>query len=135
MTGLEDVRERITGSAPEEWIPFSDRGTWTYREDVDVRIQREEQLDPNLQTPWTQGLQAASQSHSYLVYYGSSPVEYHVIASVDNFRAHIPMPRQPDGPDDPFTITPYQATLGRIITGDDQTFEAYLSSTGIEVAD
>jgi hypothetical protein len=133
MTGLEDIRERIEGSDPGDWIPFNEMGTWTFREDVALRIQRREQLDANLQTAWTQPLQANSQSFSYLVYYGNSPVEYHTIASVDNFRAHIPFPQQPQSPQDNFTITPYQATLGRIITGEEQTFQAYLNRTGIEI--
>ena len=133
MTDRAAIREQIEDSSPADWIPFSDRGTWTFEADVALRIQREEQLDPNLQAPWTQQLQAVSQSFSYLVYYGNSPVEYHAIASVDNFRAHIPMPRQPTEQGEPYTITPYQATLGRIVTGEDQTFEAYLNRTGIEV--
>ena len=135
MTGLSAIREQIEGSDPGDWIPFSDRGTWTFEEDVALRIQREEQLDPNLQAPWTRQLQAPSQSFSYLVYYGNSPVEYHAIASVDNFRAHIPMPRQPQTQADPYTISPYQATLGRVITGEEQTFEAYLNRTGIEITE
>jgi hypothetical protein len=135
MTGQTEIRGRIEDTAAEDWIPFSDRGTWTFRDDVALRIQREEQLDPNLQAPWSHQLQAGSQSFSYLVYYGSSPVEYHAIASVDNFRAHIPMPRQPQEQGDPYTISPYQATLGRVITGEAQTFEAYLTRTGIEIRD
>jgi hypothetical protein len=133
MTNLENVREKIANSEPSEWIPFSDMGTWTYRDDVRLRIQRNEQLESDLQTPWTQHLQAKSQSFSYIVYYGSSPVEYHAIASVDNFRAHIPLPQQPAGPNQPFTITLYQATLGQIITGNIETFNAYLQNTGIEI--
>lgn len=133
MTSLDDVQTMVDESEPSDWIPFSDMGTWTYQHDVSLRIQRHEQLDANVQTQWTQHLQAASQSYSYLVYYRSSPVEYHTIVSVDNFRAHIPFPQQPQGPNEPFTITPYQATLGRIITGDAQTFEAYLNNTGIEI--
>lgn len=133
MTNLEAIQERIADSNPGDWIPFNDMGTWTCREDVKLRIQRHEQLDPDLQVPWTQHLQATSQSFSYLVYYGNSPVEFHTIASVDNFRAHIPFPQQPQGPNDSYTITPYQATLGRIITGDEQTFKAYLNRTGIEI--
>lgn len=133
MTNVEDIQEKIADSEPAEWIPFSDMGVWTYRDDVRLRIQRNEQLESNLQTPWTQHLQATSQSFSYIVYFGSSPVEYHAIASVDNFRAHIPLPQQPAGPNQPFTITPYQATLGRIITGNVETFNAYLQNTGIEI--
>jgi hypothetical protein len=133
MTTLADVQTRIEDSEHGDWIPFSDRGTWTHREDVALRIQRENQASSDLQTPWTRNLQAPSQSFHYIVYYGNSPVEFHTIASVDNFRAHIPMPQQPQGPNAAFTITPYQATLGRIITGDDQTFRAYLNRTGIEI--
>lgn len=133
MTAVEDVRELVANSGPSEWIPFSDMGTWTYRDDVALRIQRHEQLDANVQQPWTQHLQATSQSYGYLVYYGDSPVEYHTIVSVDNFRAHIPFPQQPQNPNGEYTITPYQATVGRIITGDDQTFDAYLNNTGIQI--
>lgn len=142
MTSLDDVQERISGSDHGEWIPFNDMGTWTYRDDVQLRIQRYEQLESNFQAPWTQHLQATSQSFGYVVYYADSPVEYHTIISVDNFRAHIPLPRQTQTQQPPqgqqthggtYTITPYQATLGRIITGDDQTFEAYLSNTGVTI--
>ena len=133
MTDLRAVQEKIATSEPTEWIPFSEMGTWTFSEDVRLRIQRHEQLESNLGLQWTRHLQGTSQSFSYLVYYGSSPVEYHTIASVDNFRAHIPFPQQPSDPSQPFTITPYQATLGQIITGNEKTFQAYLDNTGIEV--
>lgn len=133
MTTLQEIQGQVANSEPSAWIPFSDMGTWTYSEDVKLRIQRHEQLDSNLQLPWTQHLQGTSQSFSYIVYYGNSPVEYHTIASVDNFRAHIPFPQQPSDPNQPFTITPYQATIGRIITGNEKTFQAYLDNTGIQV--
>lgn len=143
MTSLDEIRETVAGTDHGEWIPFNDMGTWTYRDDVHLRIQRHEQLDPNFQAPWTQHLQATSQSFGYVLYYGNSPVEYHTIISVDNFRAHIPFPQQAQPNQGQqgqqpqhggtYTITPYQATIGRIITGDDQTFEAYLNNTGIQV--
>jgi hypothetical protein len=133
MTELGEIRSTVANSQTEDWVPFGNLGTWTYSDEVELRIVRGEQLDPNLEVPWTQHLQAASQSFAYHVYYDNSPVEYHEIASVDNFRAHIPLPRPPSNPNEPYTISPYQATVGRIITGDDQTFEAYLNNTGIEI--
>jgi len=133
MTAAQDVREKLAQSDASAWIPFSELGTWTFRADVQLRIQRHEQLDPAFEAPWTRGVQGESQTYSYLVYYGNSPVEYHAVASVDNFRAHIPLPQQPANPNQPYTITPYQATLGRIITGNPKTFEAYLENTGIQV--
>jgi hypothetical protein len=133
MTQLETIQSMIGDSMPADWIPFADMGTWTYRDDVKLRLQRHEQLNDNLQTQWTQHLQGNSQNFSYLVYYGDSPVEYHTIASVDNFRAHIPMPRQPSGPNQPYTISQYQATLGRIITGDEDMFQSYLNNTGVQI--
>jgi hypothetical protein len=135
MTTLGEVQTTIAESAPDDWIQFADMGTWTFRSDVQLRIQRHEQLNANLETPWTQHLQANSQSFSYLAYYGNSPVEYHTIASLDNFRAHVPFPQQPANPNEPYTISPYQATLGKIITGDEDMFRSYLNSTGIEVRD
>jgi len=133
MTELATVQTILAESEHEEWIPFSEMGVWTYSEDVDLRIERHERLESGLSLPWTQHLQGTSQSFSYLVYYGSSPAEYHTIAAVDNFRAHIPFPQQPSDPNEPFTITPYQAKLGLIITGNEKTFQAYLDNTGIEI--
>lgn len=133
MTGVQEIQEKVAGSGPGEWVPFTDMGVWTYEDDVKLRIQRHEQLEADLQRPWTQHLQAPSQSFSYLIYYGNSPVEYHSIASVDNFRAHIPFPAQPSNPNEPYTISEYQATLGRIITGNVETFNAYLKNTGIKI--
>lgn len=133
MTALQDVRGTLGQSEPAAWIPFSEMGTWTFRDDVQLRIQRHEQLDPEFEAPWTRNVQGSTQTYGYLVYYGNSPVEYHTIAGVDSFRAHIPLPRQPSDPNQPYTITPYQATVGRIITGNAKTFEAYLDTTGIQV--
>lgn len=133
MPSADEISDTIEGTGPEDWIPFTDMGVWTYEDDVMLRIQRHEQLEAALQRPWTQHLQAESQSFSYLVYYGNSPVEYHGIASVDNFRAHIPLPAQPSDPNEPYTISEYQATLGRIITGNRETFNAYLKNTGIKI--
>ena len=135
MTGLQEIQEKIAETGPSDWIPFADMGTWTFQDDVKLRIIRNEQLNPNLQVPWTQPVQGNTQTFSYLVYYESSPVEYHTIASVDDFRAHIPLPRQPSDPNDPYTINEYQATLGRVITGNEDMFETYLSTTGIEIRD
>lgn len=133
MTSLEEIRDIIVDTEHGEWIPFNDMGTWTYKDRVQLRIHRHDQLDANFQAPWTQHLQANSQSFGYVVYWGNSPVEYHTIVSVDNFRAHIPFPQQPQATGGSYTITPYQATIGRIITGDDQTFDAYLNNTGVQV--
>ena len=133
MTTAEDVRELVSGTYPADWIQFNSEGVWTFRDDVDLRIESSEKLDSRFEAPWTQGIQSRCQSYSYLVYYGDSPVEYHVVVGVDDFRAHIPMPQEPAGPNQPYTITPYQATLGRVITGDGQTFDAYLNRTRIEI--
>jgi len=133
MTTLQDVREILAGSEPSAWIPFPETGVWTFSEDVQLRIQRDERVERSFTTAWTRGIQGDNETYGYLVYYGSSPVEYHTIASVDNFRAHVPLPQQPAGPNGSYTITPYQATLGRIITGNPTTFESYLETTGIRV--
>lgn len=133
MTSASDVRELISGTDSDDWIQFNSMGTWTFREDVDLRIENHEQLESRFTAPWTHQIQSRCQSHGYLVYYGGSPVEYHTVVGVDDFRAYVPMPRDPTGPNQPYTITPYQATIGRIVTGDAQTFDAYLNRTGIEV--
>jgi hypothetical protein len=133
MTTVEEVRDLVAGTYPSDWVQFNTMGEWTYRDDVALRIESEEQLDSRFEAPWTHAIQARCQSYGYVVYYGESPVEYHTVIGVDDFRAHVPMPQEPAGPNQPYTITPYQATLGRIITGDQQTFDAYLNRTGVEI--
>lgn len=134
VTSVAEVRQTIAESGAADWVQFNNIGTWTYREDVALRLVNHEQLESRFEAPWTAQIQSGCQSFGYLVYYGNSPVEYHVVVAVDDFRAFIPQPQPPNGPNQPFTITPYQATLGRIVTGDDQTFEAYLNRTGIEIS-
>jgi len=51
MTELGDVRSKIANSQTADWIPFGNLGTWTYGDEVELRIQRGEQLDPNLEVP------------------------------------------------------------------------------------
>lgn len=133
MTSADEVREMVANSAQVDWIAFGELGVWTNRNDVSLRIVQDEQLERRFNAPWTHAIQGGCQQFGYLVYYDNSPVEYHVITSVDDYRAHIPMPHQPAGPNEPYTITPYQATLGRIVTGDAQTFDAYLNRTGIQI--
>lgn len=133
MTSVAAVRQTVAGSETGDWIQFNSIGTWTYREDVALRIVNQEQLESRFEAPWTRQIQSQCQSFGYLVYYGNSPVEYQVVVAVDDFRAYIPQPQPPNAQGQPFAITPYQATIGRIITGDDQTFEAYLNRTGIEI--
>lgn len=133
MTSAAEIRQTIAESGPTDWTKFPNIGTWTFRDDVALRIVNHEQLESRFEAPWTQQIQAQCASYGYLVYYGNSPVEYHVIVAVDDYRGFLPQPQPPNGPNQPFTISPYQDTLGRIVTGDDQTFEAYLNRTGIEV--
>ncbi len=87
----------------------------------------------HVQQPWTNGFQATSTRHEYVLYYGDSPVEYHTIVGVDDSRAFVPDPQQPQSPGGTYSITPYQATLGEIVTGDVETFNAYLNRAGIVV--
>jgi len=131
MTSYDDVREQVAESELHEWIPFANRGVWTFQPDVTLRLVRENQIDQQYQQPWTNQIQGMNARFGYYLYYGNSPVEYHVIVSVDDGRAHIPEPQADQNGQ--FTISEYDATLGRIVTGDAETFNAYLSRTGIEV--
>lgn len=132
MPSAQEVTETVAESAFHEWIHFANRGTWTYQPDVSLRLSREEQIDSRYRQPWTQGIQGSNARYGYYVFYDDSPVAYHVVVSVDDGRAHIPEPR---GGDDEFTITAEEANIGRIITGDVDTFTAYLNRTPITVVE
>jgi len=131
MTTADEVHAIVEGSEFHDWIPFADRGTWTYQGDVALRIVRETQIDNRYQRPWTSQIQGNNARWGYYVYYGPSPVGYHVIVSVDGGRAHIPEPQQDQS--GAVSISEYEANLGRIITGDIETLNAYLNRTNITV--
>jgi hypothetical protein len=131
MSSYQEVRELVAASAFHEWIRFANRGAWTYQPDVALRISREEQIDSQYQQPWTSAIQGSNARFGYYVYYDNSPVEYHVVVSVDDGRAHIPEPQHNGG--NSYGIDEYEANLGRIITGDVETFKAYLNKTPVSV--
>lgn len=132
MPNSQDIREMVGDSEYHEWIRFANRGTWTYQPDVSLRISREEQIDSQYHQPWTNGIQGSNARFGYYVFYDNSPVEYHVVVSVDDGRAHIPEPRQPQNGGD-YVVGGYEANIGRIITGDVETFNAYLNQTPVTV--
>jgi hypothetical protein len=132
MTSYDDVRAMVAESTYTDWIRFANRGTWTYQPDVSLRLVRENQIDQQYQQPWTNQIQGMNARFGYYLYYDSSPVEYHVIVSIDDGRAHIPEPTPPQSGGQ-YTISEYEGVLGRIVTGDAETFNAYLSRTGIDV--
>jgi len=131
MTSYQEIRDTVAGAELGGWIPFQSRGTWTFRDDVALRISRESQIDSGYVQPWTRGIQGANARFGYYVYYQGSPVEYHVVVSVDDGRAHIPEPTHQGG--NAYSITEYEAKIGRIITGDADTFQAYLNQTPVTI--
>jgi len=131
MTSYQEVRETVGASGLDDWIPFQSRGTWTYRSDVSLRITRENQIDSGYAAPWTRGIQGNNARFGYYMYYAGSPVEYHVVVSIDDGRAHIPEPSHHGG--NSYTITPYEANVAQIVSGDTDTFQAYLNRTPIVV--
>jgi len=133
MTKYADVREMVENSEFHDWIQFANRGTWTYQPDVALRMSREDQLDKRYDPHWANQIQGSNSRFGYYVYYANSPVEYHVVVSVDDGRAFIPDPQAPQVQGGQYSISEYEANIGRIITGDPETFRAYLNRTGIAV--
>jgi hypothetical protein len=65
MTTLQDVREILAGSEPSAWIPFPETGVWTFREDVQLRIRRDERVERSFTAPWTRGIQGDNETYGY----------------------------------------------------------------------
>ncbi|MUV89345.1 hypothetical protein GJ629_05045 [Halapricum sp. CBA1109] len=131
MPSYEELRSVVVDSAFDEWIRFGRLGTWTYQQDVALRLVQQEQLGP-AQEPWATQFQAPSTRYGYVFYYGNSPIEYHTVVGLDNDRAFVPEPQQ--APDGSLSITPYQRLVGEIITGDPGSVESYCNRAGIAVS-
>lgn len=91
---FDDVERIIRVSKSDDWISCEDKGSFTFREDLALRIQRRD-IDFNsiFDEPWAK-CHANTNAHKviYDVFYNNSFVKTVTLVSVDGGRATIPMP-------------------------------------------
>ena len=89
-----DVQNILMTTDSSNWIFNDEKGSYTYRDDLCLRIQRREyDFSQTFNEPWATN-HSDSQAHrvEYDVFYNNSFVKNVSLVSVDGGRATIPMP-------------------------------------------
>lgn len=88
------VNDILANSAQDEWIVDDETGSFTYKEDLNLRIEREPyDLRRNFNEEWaTKHPDTEAKTVNYTIKYGSSFVARETLVSVDGGRAILPMP-------------------------------------------
>ncbi|EPJ8533714.1 hypothetical protein PWM41_000464 [Providencia rettgeri] len=84
----------LESSTPNDWQYDDKTVSYTYKNDVCLRIQLDEEVSP-FDEPWVRNFSAPAQKNSYVVYYNSSVLRRYTIISVDGGNALLAMPVTP----------------------------------------
>ena len=131
---LNDVQKILATSSQNDWIIDDETGSYTYKNDLNLRIERADYDNyKNFNEPWaTSHPDSSAQSVDYTVKYGFSFVERHKLVSVDGHRAILPMPKSQDE----LIVKPTEVNFASIVdTGGQDKVEEYLRRSQISVAD
>jgi hypothetical protein len=95
---LDDVKKILATSAKDEWIVDDESGSFTYKNDLNLHIERADfETYREFEEPWAKSHpDPKAVAVEYVVKYGSSFVDKHILVSVDGHRATLPMPKSMD---------------------------------------
>ncbi|AMJ98447.1 MULTISPECIES: hypothetical protein [Alteromonas] len=127
----DELMSVIDTSQQDDWIFSDERGKYTYKKDLNIRIERpdiDHDTDKFSGEEWaTEHPDPAAYRVVYEIYYGASFVEEMFMVSVDGHRATLPLPNRQT-----LTITRKQYRFAKIV---DQlgTLDEYMRRAGLEV--
>ena len=95
---LEEVKKILATSSQDEWVVDDESGSFTYKNDLNLRIERADfDTYRPFNEPWaTKHPDSSAKAEDYTVKYGASFVDKHTLVSVDGHRAILPMPKSPN---------------------------------------
>jgi hypothetical protein len=92
----DQLKQLIHESSKGDWLFSDERGIYTFKNDLNLRIQRnpiDHVLDKFTGEDWaTNHPDPVAYRVTYEIYYGASFVEYQLMVSVDGHRATLPLP-------------------------------------------
>ncbi len=127
---LDDVKKILANTSQEEWVVDDESGSFTYKDDLNLHIERAD-FDSyrDFNEPWAKGHpDPNAEAVEYIVKYGSSFVEKHILVSVDGHRATLPMPKSMND----LRVSPSKVNFARIVNIGDRVDE-YLERSQIKV--
>lgn len=125
---FDDVKAILANTNKEEWIVDDESGSFTYKDDLNLRIERID-TDRDFKEPWaTCHADPSAETVEYIVKYGSSFVEKRTLVSVDGHRATLPIPKSSSD----LRVKPCAANFARIVNiGVGNSVDEYLDRSRI----
>lgn len=129
---LTKVKEILTKSSQDDWIVDDETGSFTYKDDLNLHIQRAEY------DSYREFNESWATSHpdphavvvEYVVKYGTSFVDKHMLVSVDGHRATLPMPKS----ENDLRVNSSNVNFAKIVNIGDRVDE-YIERSKIRVDD
>jgi hypothetical protein len=127
---LDDVKKILTNSTQDEWIIDDESGSFTYKNDLNLHIERADfESYRAFDEPWAKSHPDPNAvTVEYVVKYGSSFVDKHTLVSVDGHRATLPMPKSRDD----LRVNSSDVNFARIVDIGNRVDE-YLQRSNIQV--
>lgn len=125
------VNDILANSSQDEWIVDDETGSFTYKEDLNLRIERESyDARRKFNEDWaTKHPDTEAIAVNYTVKYGSSFVARETLVSVDGGRATLPMPDVKTKK----TVSQEDMNFTKIVDVSGRTDE-YLKRSGLEIS-
>lgn len=129
----EELKKILDSSCKEDWLFNDSRGIYTYKNNLNIRIQRKDidfESDAFEGEEWaTKHPDPKAYREIYGIYYGSSFIEERLLVTVDGFRATLPLPKIKTN-----KIKQQDYQFARIVDRND-SLDEYIRRAGLEVSD
>ncbi len=127
----EQAKKILTESDQKDWIVDDETGSFTYKKDLNLHIQRAdfESYRP-FNEPWaTNHPDPSALAIEYTVKYGESYVDKYTLVSVDGHRAELPMPKAINNP----VVRKDDVNFAKIVSTGGDRVDEYLKRSKLEV--
>ena len=130
LMNANEVKKILEESSQEDWIVDDDTGSFTYKNDLNLHIERADYDNYNsFNEPWAVCHPNPNAcSVQYTVKYGSSFVDRKTLVSVDGHRATLPMPASAKD----LTVKSADVNFAKIVDVGDRVDE-YIIRSGLKV--
>ena len=126
-----ELQKILNSSSHDHWLFDDQRGIYTYKNDLNLRIIRDEidlESDRFSGEDWaTKHPDSTAYRVTFEIYYGASFIEEHILVSVDGFRATLPLPKVGTN-----KISQENYNLAKILDSLG-TLDEYITRAGLEV--
>lgn len=126
----DEVENILASSSKDDWIVNDTLGTFTYKNDLNLRIERSPE-DREFNEEWAKNFpDKNARAEDYKVFYNNSFVDEKMLVSVDGSRAILPLPKS----ESDLTVTAANVNFARIVNVGSQ-FDDYLSESNFSIKD